>query len=43
MYLPMLTEMTKSRDQQIEFKGYNHNLYVGENQFYDTGNLCATH
>lgn len=43
MYLPTLTEMTKSRDQQIEFKGYNHNLYVGENQFYDTGNLCATH
>lgn len=43
MYLPTLTEIAKSRDQQIEFKGYNHNLYVGENQFYDTKNLCATH
>lgn len=43
MYLPTLMEISKSRDQQIEFKGYNHNLYVGENQFYDTGNLCATH
>ena len=42
MRLPALSEVSKSRDYQIEFKGYNHNLYVGEGQFYDTGNLCAT-
>lgn len=42
MRLPVLSEVAKSRDYQIEFKGYNHNLYVGENQFYDTKNLCAT-
>lgn len=42
MRLPVLSEVAKSRDYQIEFKGYNHNLFVGENQFYDTKNLCAT-
>jgi hypothetical protein len=42
MRLPALTEVGKSRDYQIEFKGYNHNLYVGEGQFFDTQNLCAT-
>ena len=42
MRLPVLSEVAKSQDYQIEFKGYNHNLYVGENQFWDTKNLCAT-
>ena len=42
MRLPVLSEIAKSRDYQIEFKGYNHNMYVGETQFYDTKNLCAT-
>ena len=42
MRLPVLSEVSKSRDYQIEFKGYNHNLYVGEGQFFDTQNLCAT-
>lgn len=42
MHLPALSEIAKSRDYQIEFKGYNHNLYVNETQFYDTQNLCAT-
>ena len=43
MNLPYLSEVAKSRDYQIEFKGLNRNLYVGENQFADTMNLCATH
>lgn len=42
MRLPALNRISKSRDYNIEFKGYNHNLYVGEGQFYDTQNLCAT-
>lgn len=42
MRLPVLSEVGKSRDYQIEFKGYNHNLYVNESQFFDTQNLCAT-
>lgn len=42
MRLPVLSDVGKSRDYQIEFKGYNHNLYVGEGQFFDTQNLCAT-
>lgn len=43
MNLPYLSEVAKSRDYQIEFRGLNRNLYVGENQFTDTMNLCATH
>ena len=42
MRLPALSEIGKSRDYQIDFKGYNHNLYVNETQFFDTQNLCAT-
>lgn len=42
MKLPVLSEVSKSRDYQIEFKGYNHNMYVNESQFFDTQNLCAT-
>lgn len=43
MYLPPLTEVSKTRDYSIEFKGLCHKLYVDEREFYDTGNLCATH
>lgn len=42
MQLPILSEVAKSRDYQIDFKGYNHNMYVNETQFYDMQNLCAT-
>lgn len=42
MQLPVLSEVAKSRDYRIDFRGYNHNMYVDENQFYDTKNLCAT-
>ena len=43
MNLPYLSEVAKSRDYQIEFRGLNRNLYVNETQFTDTMNLCATH
>lgn len=43
MYLPPLTEVPKTRDYNIDFRGYCHKLYVDEKEFYDTGNLCATH
>lgn len=42
MRLPVLSEISKSRDYRIDFKGYNHGMYVDESQFYDTKNLCAT-
>lgn len=42
MKLPELNNISKSADYRIEFKGYNHNMYVGEDQFYDMQNLCAT-
>ena len=42
MRLPELSGAGRSVDYASEFKGINHNLYVGENQFYDTYNLCST-
>lgn len=42
MNLPVLNPVRKSRDYNIDFRGYNHGYYVPENQFYDTKNLCAT-
>lgn len=30
------------RDVKIDFRGLNHNLYVGENEFWWMENLCAT-
>lgn len=41
MYLPSLSNKSKSRSIEMEFKGYNHNLYVGSGQFYDTKNLTS--
>ena len=42
MRLPQLNAIAKSVDYRIEFKGLNHNLYVGEGEFWDTLNLAAT-
>ena len=42
MNLPSVNAVGRGLNQQIEFKGLNHNMYVGENQFFDTYNLCAT-
>lgn len=40
---PKLRDVPKFRDILQEFGGYNHNLYVPENQFYNTKNLTSTH
>ena len=37
-----LPERVARAGYSIEFKGLNHNMYVGENQFYDIYNLCST-
>ena len=42
MRLPELNSVARSIDHSIEFKGINHNLFVGENEFFDTYNLCST-
>lgn len=42
MNLPGLQAVAKNVDYRIEFKGLNHNLYVGEGEFWDTENLAAT-
>ena len=38
---PTLTEQATSRDFIDNFGGYNHNLRIGENEFYDMKNLTA--
>lgn len=43
MKLPMLNELATSRDMIDVFKGYNHNLRIGEGEFYDMKNLTSTH
>lgn len=43
MKLPMLTEIESTRDMIDVFKGYNHNLRIGENEFYDMENITSTY
>ena len=39
---PTLTEQATSRDFIEAFGGYNHNLRIGENEFYDMKNLSSS-
>ena len=41
MKYPKLTELYTSREMIDVFKGYNHNLRIGEGEFYDMKNLCS--
>ena len=41
MKLPMLTELDTTRDMIDVFKGYNHNLRIGEGEFYNMKNLTS--
>lgn len=41
-YYPTLTEQATSRDFIEAFGGYNHNLRIGEGEFYDMKNLTST-
>ena len=43
MKLPQLNEIPTQRDFIGEFKGYNHNLQIGEGEFYDMKNLTSTY
>lgn len=43
MKLPTLNEIATSRDFVAAFKGYNHNLQIGEGEFYDMKNLTSTY
>lgn len=43
MKLPMLNELETTRDMIDVFKGYNHNLRIGEGEFYDMKNLTSTY
>ena len=40
-YYPTLSEMNTSREWLDVFKGYNHNLRIGEGEFYEMTNLSS--
>jgi hypothetical protein len=42
MKLPILNELVTTRDMIDVFAGYNHNLRIGEGEFYDMKNLTST-
>lgn len=43
MYKPTLTELPSSRDVIDVFGGYNHNLRIGNGEFYDMENLTSAY
>ena len=43
MKLPTLKEIETSRDMIDVFKGYNHNLRIGEGEVYDMQNLTSSY
>jgi hypothetical protein len=43
MKLPMLNELPTSRDLVDAFAGYNHNLRIGNGEFYDMKNLTSSY
>ena len=40
-YYPELSELQRDREMIDVFKGYNHNLRIGEGEFYDMTNLSS--
>ena len=43
MILPTLNEIITQRDIVDEFRGYNHNLRIGDGEFYDMKNLTSAY
>ena len=43
MKLPVLNKIATSRSTVDAFLGYNHNLRIGDNEFYDMKNLTSTY
>jgi AraC-like DNA-binding protein len=43
VYFPTLQELETSRSMIDVFAGYNHNLRIGESEFYDMKNLTSSH
>ena len=41
MKLPLLNEIPATREMIEVFSGYNHNLRIGEGEFYDMKNLSS--
>ena len=43
MKYPTLNVLETGRDMVQAFSGYNHNLRIGDGEFYDMKNLTSTH
>lgn len=42
MYLPQINQVNKSQIVQQEFRGYNHNDYTDDKEFYDDKNMTCS-
>ena len=42
-YLPILPETNPSQQMTDAFGGYNHNLKIGDGEFYDMENLTSSY
>ena len=43
MIQPILNEIPTSRDMLDTFLGYNHNLRIGNGEFFDMENMTSSH
>ena len=41
MFFPTLPAKARDAQTMDVFAGYNHNVRIGENEFYDMQNLCS--
>jgi len=41
MYMPKLRQKQSARMQMVNFKGYNHQINIGDGEFYDCQNLSS--
>ena len=41
MYAPELISVPQKRDIIQEFKGYNHNVRIGDNEFFEMNNMTS--
>lgn len=41
MQMPLLNQIGKTKGQLINFKGYNHNLYAGDGEFWEMQNMTG--
>ena len=41
MILPQLSEASAGKSTMVDFKGYNHKLFIADGEFYEMQNMTA--